>query len=183
MLATFMEVLDTSIANVALPHIAGNLGASQDESTWILTSSLVSNEGAKMGGKNPYIEETKFTPATKKYKITFIKDGQPIEVDPEKVPYGHDGLPGSILDISQGFHKGLDHACGGVCACSTCHVIVHEGLESCNEATDAELDQLDEAPGVTPKSRLGCQCVPDGTKDIVVEIPEWNKNYAKEADH
>ena len=36
-----------------------------------------------MGGKNPYIEETKFTPATKKYKITFIKDGQPIEVDPE----------------------------------------------------------------------------------------------------
>ena len=42
-LATFMEVLDTSIANVALPHIAGNLGASQDESTWVLTSYLVSN--------------------------------------------------------------------------------------------------------------------------------------------
>ena len=42
-LATFMEVLDTSIANVALPHIAGNLAASQDESTWILTSYLVSN--------------------------------------------------------------------------------------------------------------------------------------------
>ena len=42
-LATFMEVLDTSIANVALPHIAGSLSASQDESTWILTSYLVSN--------------------------------------------------------------------------------------------------------------------------------------------
>lgn len=42
-LATFMEVLDTSIANVALPHIAGNLGASADESTWVLTSYLVSN--------------------------------------------------------------------------------------------------------------------------------------------
>src|SRR6267154_637174 len=38
-----MEVLDTSIANVALPHIAGNLGASQDEGTWVLTSYLVSN--------------------------------------------------------------------------------------------------------------------------------------------
>src|SRR6202035_2407768 len=38
-----MEVLDISIANVALPHIAGNLGASQDESTWVLTSYLVSN--------------------------------------------------------------------------------------------------------------------------------------------
>jgi DHA2 family multidrug resistance protein len=42
-LAAFMEVLDTSIANVALPHIAGNMGASSDESTWVLTSYLVSN--------------------------------------------------------------------------------------------------------------------------------------------
>jgi DHA2 family multidrug resistance protein len=42
-LASFMEVLDTSIANVALPHIAGNLSASQDEATWVLTSYLVSN--------------------------------------------------------------------------------------------------------------------------------------------
>src|SRR2546430_17229116 len=42
-IATFMEVLDTSIANVALPHIAGGLSASQDESTWVLTSYLVSN--------------------------------------------------------------------------------------------------------------------------------------------
>ncbi len=42
-LATFMEVLDTSIANVALPHIAGGLGASQDEATWVLTSYLVAN--------------------------------------------------------------------------------------------------------------------------------------------
>src|ERR1700691_2764499 len=42
-LATFMEVLDTSIANVALPHIAGALGASQDEATWVLTSYLVAS--------------------------------------------------------------------------------------------------------------------------------------------
>src|SRR5207245_7139545 len=42
-LATFMEVLDTSIANVSLPHIAGNLSAGVDESTWVLTSYLVSN--------------------------------------------------------------------------------------------------------------------------------------------
>src|SRR5579872_6877836 len=42
-LATFMEVLDTSIANVALPHIAGNLGATSEESTWVQTSYLVSN--------------------------------------------------------------------------------------------------------------------------------------------
>ena len=43
MLATFMEVLDTSVANVALPHIAGNLSASLDEATWVLTSYLVAN--------------------------------------------------------------------------------------------------------------------------------------------
>src|SRR5438270_3680889 len=42
-LASFMEVLDTSIANVALPHIAGGMSASEDESTWVLTSYLVSN--------------------------------------------------------------------------------------------------------------------------------------------
>src|ERR1700743_1212278 len=42
-LATFMEVMDTSIANVSLPHIAGGLSAGQDEATWVLTSYLVSN--------------------------------------------------------------------------------------------------------------------------------------------
>jgi DHA2 family multidrug resistance protein len=43
MLATIMEVLDTSVANVSLPYIAGNLSASTDEATWVLTSYLVSN--------------------------------------------------------------------------------------------------------------------------------------------
>src|SRR5437660_11897632 len=42
-LATFMEVMDTSIANVALPHISGGLSAGQDEATWVLTSYLVAN--------------------------------------------------------------------------------------------------------------------------------------------
>ena len=136
-----------------------------------------------MGGTNPYIEETKYTPATKKFKVTFTGHNKTVEVDPDKIPYGHDGLPGSILDIAMGAHIPLDHACGGVCACSTCHVIVHEGLESCNEGTDAEFDQLDEAAGLTAKSRLGCQLVPDGSKDVVVEIPEWNRNYASEDEH
>src|SRR4051794_39515289 len=43
MLATFMEVLDTSVANVALPHMAGNLSSTTEEATWVLTSYLVSN--------------------------------------------------------------------------------------------------------------------------------------------
>src|SRR6266481_5777838 len=61
--------------------------------------------------------------------------------------------------------------------------LMRKRIDELNNATDAELDELDEAPGITPKSRLGCQTVPDGTTDIVVEIPDWNKNYAKEADH
>ena len=96
-----------------------------------------------MGGQNPYIEETKYAPATKKYKITFVKEGKTIEVDPEKVPYGHDGLPGSILDISQGFHMGLDHACGGVCACTTSHLWVKEGEKGTSEPEDKELDRME----------------------------------------
>ena len=128
-----------------------------------------------MGGKNPYIEQTKYTTATKKYKVTFVTEGKTVEIDPDESSLRPRRPARQHPGYSQGYHMGLDHACGGVCACSTCHVIVHEGLESCNEASDAELDQLDEAPGVTPKSRLGCQCVPDGTEDIVVEIPEWNQ--------
>jgi hypothetical protein len=59
-----------------------------------------------MGGSNPYIEEVKYKPATKKYKVTFLPSGKTIEVDPEKIPYGHNGLPGSILDISEGLKAG-----------------------------------------------------------------------------
>src|SRR5260221_4191661 len=99
------------------------------------------------------MKELKYNPATKKYKVTFLPSGKSIEVDPEKIPYGHNGLPGSILDISEGLKAGLDHACGGVCACSTCHVIVREGLEACNEGTAPEFAALDETPGITPKSR------------------------------
>lgn len=133
-----------------------------------------------MGGKNPYIEETNVPLPTQKYKITFLPDNVTIEVDPSELPYGRDGKPGSILDIAEEAGVELDHACGGVCACSTCHVYVREGLESCNPATDAEEDMLDEARGLEPVSRLGCQCVPNGKQNIVVEIPGWNRNLVKE---
>jgi 2Fe-2S ferredoxin len=141
-----------------------------------------------MAGTNPYIEEARFTPPTRKFKVTFLPANVTVEVDPADLPYGRTGLPGSILDIAEHYHhtcEGIDleHTCGGVCACSTCHVIVREGLESCNEPSDDELDQLEEAPGITVKSRLGCQCVPDGTRDIVVEIPNWNRNAVKETPH
>jgi len=135
-----------------------------------------------MGGTNPYIAKAEIELPQKAYRITYIGIDQTVEVevDPAKIPYGPTGLPGSILNIALGSGIDLEHACGGVCACSTCHVIVKESLPSCNEATDDELDQLDEAPGITIQSRLSCQCVPNGTMDLVVEIPAWNKNLVKE---
>jgi 2Fe-2S ferredoxin len=155
------------------------------EDEHVLVSSA-RNEDVLMGGVNPYIVPAKVELPTKKYKVTFVLHGHAdviIEVDPAKLPYGRSGLAGSILDIAYAADVPLDHACGGVCACSTCHVIVREGLESCNEATDDELDMVEEARGVTTESRLGCQCVPNGTCDVVVEIPAWNRNLVSEDDH
>ncbi|MCK6455750.1 MAG: 2Fe-2S iron-sulfur cluster-binding protein [Phycisphaerae bacterium] len=136
-----------------------------------------------MGGQNPYIADSNIRMPTRRYRITIIdeqKQEHVLEVDPAKLPFGDHGLPGSILDICMGNGIELDHACGGVCACSTCHVYVREGLAACNEATEAEEDQLDEAYALRPNSRLGCQCVPDGTKDVVIEIPTVNRNLARE---
>lgn len=136
-----------------------------------------------MGGSNPFIQSVQARLPEKPYRITFLPSGKTIEVEPSKLPYSRDGQKGSILEIALGHGIGIDHACGGVCACSTCHVIVKEGVESCQEATDDELDQLDNARGLTPKSRLACQAIPDGTRDVVVEVPEWNRNMVSEGHH
>lgn len=136
-----------------------------------------------MGGQNPYIAESKVRLPTRKYRVTIVDERKrvhEIEIDPARLPFGDHGLPGSILDICMGNGIELDHACGGVCACSTCHVYVKQGLETCNEATEDEEDQLDEAYALKPNSRLGCQCVPDGSQDVVIEIPTVNRNLARE---
>ena len=136
-----------------------------------------------MGGSNPFIERVEAKLPTRAYTVTFLPEDVKVEVDPAALPYGRDGLPGSILDIALAHGVDIDHACGGVCACSTCHVIVRKGLETCSEATEDEEDQLDQAPGLELKSRLACQCVPDGTQDLVVELPGWNRNLVHEEHH
>ncbi len=142
-----------------------------------------------MGGSNPYIKAVDIVLPKTKYRIRFAPEdpsaGEPVtvEVDPEKIPYGETGQPGSILSIALANNIDIEHSCGGVCACSTCHVFVKEGLETCNEATDDEEDQLEEARGLTMHSRLSCQAVPDGTKDVRVVIPAWNVNMVKEGSH
>ena len=134
-----------------------------------------------MAGINPYIEKVDAPPAKCRFKITFKPMETAFEVSPEKIPYDRTGLPGSLLDIAAGAGVDIDHACGGVAACSTCHVIVHKELESCNVATEDEQDMLDEARGVTMESRLACQCVPDGSTEMVVEVPAWSRNMVREA--
>jgi len=101
-------------------------------------------------------------------KITFqnphaLKVIQPLTVEVK---------PGtSILDAAEACGARVGHACGGNLACSTCHVWVHEGLESLPEVTDKENDIMDKAFDVRAESRLGCQAkVAD--QDVVVEITE-----------
>lgn len=86
----------------------------------------------------------------------------------------------SILNIALDNGIALDHACGGFCACSTCHVIVKKGMNLLTEMEDNEADQLDEAAGLTLASRLSCQATIVQEGEIIVEIPEWNRNFARE---
>jgi ferredoxin, 2Fe-2S len=101
-------------------------------------------------------------------KITFqnplhLKVIQPLTVEV---------APGtSILDAAEECGARVGHACGGNLACSTCHVYVHEGLDSLPEIADKENDIMDKAFDVRAESRLGCQAKV-ASDDVVVEITE-----------
>lgn len=73
----------------------------------------------------------------------------------------------------------IEHACGKVGACTTCHVIVRSGFASLNAVDDNEEDMLDRAWGLQPTSRLSCQAIV-ADEDLVVEIPRYSLNLAKE---
>lgn len=134
-----------------------------------------------MSGVNPYIQAPRLSEkASRKFTITYLPEGKSVTVDPASAPSSETGLPGSLLDIALASGIDIDHACGGVCACSTCHIIVEQGLESCNESTEEEEDQLEKAPGLSSRSRLACQCVPNGSEDLVVRVPSWNRNLVRE---
>lgn len=109
------------------------------------------------------------------YKVTILPLGKTIEVSPERFPLQEDGLPGSILDVCLGNGVRLEHACGGNCACTTCHVIVHAGEGNLSPLDDEENDRLETAEGLTLASRLGCRAVVKG--DVTVEIPDYNRNF------
>ncbi len=73
----------------------------------------------------------------------------------------------------------IEHACEMSCACTTCHVVVREGLASLGEMDENEEDLLDRAWGLEPNSRLSCQAIV-AQQDLVVEIPRYSINHAKE---
>jgi len=73
----------------------------------------------------------------------------------------------------------IEHACEMACACTTCHVVVREGLGSLEESDELEDDLLDKAWGLEPDSRLSCQVLV-GTEDLVIEIPKYTINQVSE---
>lgn len=109
-------------------------------------------------------------------KVTFLFEGKEVSVEVE---------PGTnLLDAAEMAGAREGHACGGVCACSTCHVWVRKGFDTLIEAEDDEQDILDKAFDVKPFSRLGCQAeVTD--QDVIVEITDeslqaWYDEHPKE---
>lgn len=79
----------------------------------------------------------------------------------------------SLLELALKNDIQLHHNCGGVCACSTCHLYLEEGEEYVEELSDKEEDFIDRAVSPRLNSRLGCQCVlQDGDGAVVVTLPD-----------
>jgi ferredoxin, 2Fe-2S len=114
-------------------------------------------------------------------RVTFLPENKSFEFEHGKLPYQEHGKPESILDVAMNFGLHLEHACGGNCACTTCHVVVKKGKELLNDMDDEEADRLDMAADLQLNSRLGCQTVIEKPGEVVVEIPSWNRNYVSEA--
>jgi 2Fe-2S ferredoxin len=85
----------------------------------------------------------------------------------------------TICDVMLANGINIEHACEKSCACTTCHVIVREGINSLNEADELEEDMLDKAWGLEPDSRLSCQAEV-GDTDLVVEVPRYTINMVSE---
>jgi ferredoxin, 2Fe-2S len=82
----------------------------------------------------------------------------------------------SILEVTEEHDIHLNHNCGGVCACSTCHVYILKGEDDLEEISDKEEDFIDRAINPTLQSRLACQCIIlDDAAVIEVKIPDQSR--------
>ena len=103
------------------------------------------------------------------YKITFRFEQKGLEpVTLEGIEAGQ-----SILEVALKNDIELHHNCGGVCACSTCHLYVDKGEQFIEELSDREEDFIDRAVSPRLNSRLGCQCIlQDASGEIEVSLPD-----------
>ncbi len=101
-----------------------------------------------------------------KIKVSFEEAGhEPKEIEVEE---GHSVLEGLLLNDIH-----LNHNCGGVCACSTCHIYLEKGEDFVEEISDKEEDFIDRAINPRLESRLACQCVlHDGEGELEVIVPD-----------
>ena len=98
-------------------------------------------------------------PGENTVQITFLPEGKTVQFEHGKLPYKDHGKEESLLDVALNHGVRLDHACGGNCACTTCHIWVKEGAGNLSEMDDDEADRLDMAADLQLNSRLGCQAV------------------------
>jgi 2Fe-2S ferredoxin len=120
-------------------------------------------------------------PGANTVRVTFLPGNQSVEYEHGSLRYQEHGKPESLLDVAINFGVHLEHACGGNCACTTCHVVVRRGKELLSEIDEEEADRLDMAADLQLNSRLGCQAQIVKPGKIVVEIPSWNRNYVSES--
>jgi len=117
-----------------------------------------------MGGTEAYNFVTFAPMDIYKVKISFEEKGH----EPVDLPIAEGE---SVLDVCLENGIELQHNCGGVCGCSTCHIYVSKGMDNIQEISDKEEDFIDRAVNPRINSRLGCQCVIiDG--DIEVTLPD-----------
>jgi ferredoxin, 2Fe-2S len=104
--------------------------------------------------------------------ITFLFEDKSI---PSKTVTG-DFEDVSILEVTEDYEVHLNHNCGGVCACSTCHIYVEKGDSFLEEISDKEEDFIDRAINPRLESRLACQCIilEEGA-EVVVTIPDQKR--------
>lgn len=121
---------------------------------------------------------------SQKVQIEFLLDDPHALTETDQQTWTVDGWLGqSIIDIAHSADINIEHACGCVCACATCHVYVEAGAECLTEAQEDEEDRVEEAPGLQANSRLSCQCRVTSHGRIVVRVPAWNRNAVKEVPH
>jgi 2Fe-2S ferredoxin len=102
-------------------------------------------------------------------KLTFLPEGREIEVE--------QGI--TICDAALKNGIEIEHACEKSAACTTCHIIIREGFDSLEEASETEEDLLDKAWGLEAESRLSCQALV-GNEDLIIEIPKYTINMVSE---